>query len=139
MSTTKESIKVMKDGMNCSECKCSGRCSAQPDFYPIIDEIAKRTAEYLEMGEEYTYSCMEEDAVLGLVMRMYLKGAYWEAIDYLIDLFDLIDYAEASGQLTLLEASSDGRIGMMFLESLFEATGFGSIHTGDPSEIHYIS
>ena len=118
MSTTKETMKVIAQGI-------PGKTDC-----PIIRGIAKRSVELFEEAAEYEFENEEDLFIRDLLLRLYLKGDYWEAIGLLTLSFSLVDMNAAGELIAQVGSCTYGNVGKEFLEMFLEGCGIRPIQAG---------
>ena len=89
----------------------------------VIRAIAKNAASEFEEASEFIFENEEDDMIENLLSRLYLKEAYWEAVDMLYTIFTLVDMREAAAILDILGSCGSGDVAREFLEQFFEEAG----------------
>lgn len=95
MTTKEKTMKVIAEGL-------------RPESYcAVVDVIALQTAHGFELAAENIFENNEDEIIFDLVMRLFAKGEYMEAVDVLFISFSLIDAREISSLVSLI--ASTGR------------------------------
>ena len=88
-----------------------------PVCCPMIHEIARTISDNIDCAEENCFDNDEDILILDLVGRLYMKGAYWEAVDMLFMVFLMIEDEQALSLLMMLRSNdSNGEVSKLFLE-----------------------
>ena len=90
-----------------------------PVCCPMIHEIARTISENIDDASEYCFDNDEDMLIVELIGRLYLKGAFWEAVDMLFLVFTTIEDEQSLSLLMLLRSCDpDGDASRLFLECL---------------------
>ena len=92
MSTTKETMNVIAQG------------PAEITSCAVIEAIARRAADCFVEAAEFEFENEEGIFIKDLLLRLYLKGDYWEAIGLLTLSFSLAGM-DGAGELVALVGS----------------------------------
>lgn len=88
-----------------------------PVCCPMIHEIARTISDNIDYAEENCFDNDEDILLLGLIARLYMKGAFWEAVDMLFLVFYMIEDEQALSLLMLLRSCDPhGDASKLFLE-----------------------
>ena len=90
-----------------------------PVCCPMIHEIARTISDIIDYAEENCFDNDEDILLLELIGRLYMKGAFWEAVDILFLVFCMLEEEQVLSLLMLLRSCDPhGDASKMFLECL---------------------
>ena len=85
------------------ESECVFDALSEQELCPVIQEMADRIAEELDLCAEFDFEYGEEDVIVGLSREFYRRGAFREGVGLLLLSFSLIENGEAAMMLLFLQ------------------------------------
>lgn len=98
------------------ESECVFDALSEQELCPVIQEMADRIAEELDLCAEFDFEYGEEDVIVGLSREFYRRGAFREGVGLLLLSFSLIENGEAAMMLDVLLSTPGDAVPKLFLE-----------------------
>lgn len=98
------------------ESECVFDALSEQELCPVIQEMADRIAEELDLCAEFDFEYGKEDVIVGLSREFYRRGAFREGVGLLLLSFSLIENGEAAMMLDVLLSTPGDDVPKLFLE-----------------------